>query len=32
VHALLQRSPLVAEFHLGNERTGSWGATVVTLR
>jgi DNA-nicking Smr family endonuclease len=32
VHVLLQRSPLVAEFHLGNERTGSWGATVVTLR
>jgi DNA-nicking Smr family endonuclease len=32
VHALLQRSPLVAEFHLGNEHTGSWGATVVTLR
>jgi DNA-nicking Smr family endonuclease len=32
VHAYLQRSPLVAEFHLGNERTGSWGATLVTLR
>ncbi len=31
VHAFLQRSPLVAEFHFGNERTGSWGATVVTL-
>lgn len=32
VHALLQRSPLVASFRLGDERTGSWGATLVTLR
>lgn len=32
VHALLQRSPLVASFRLGDEHTGSWGATVVTLR
>ena len=32
VHALLQRSPLVASFRLGDERTGSWGATCVTLR
>lgn len=32
VHALLQRSPLVASFRLGDEHTGSWGATLVTLR
>jgi len=32
VHAFLRRSPLVASFHLGNETTGSWGATLVTLR
>lgn len=32
VHALLQRSPLVASFRLGDERTGSWGATLVTLK
>jgi DNA-nicking Smr family endonuclease len=32
VHALLRRSPLVAAFHLGDETTGSWGATIVTLR
>jgi DNA-nicking Smr family endonuclease len=32
VHALLRRSPLVAAFRLGDERTGSWGATIVTLR
>lgn len=31
VHAHLQRSPLVKSFHLGNETTGSWGATLVTL-
>lgn len=31
VHALLQRSPLVKSFRLGDERTGSWGATLVTL-
>lgn len=32
VHALLRRSPLVASFRLGDEHTGSWGATLVTLR
>ncbi|HVU34062.1 MAG TPA: Smr/MutS family protein [Opitutaceae bacterium] len=32
VHALLQRSPLVASFRLGDESTGSWGATLVTLK
>ena len=32
VHALLRRSPLVQSFRLGDEHTGSWGATVVTLR
>lgn len=31
VHALLQRSPRVAAFQLGDETSGSWGATVVTL-
>ena len=32
VHALLHRSPLVASFRSGDERSGSWGATLVTLR
>jgi dsDNA-specific endonuclease/ATPase MutS2 len=32
VHGLLQRSPLVASFRLGDETSGSWGATLVTLR
>jgi len=32
VHAFLRRSPLVAGFRLGNENSGSWGATLVTLR
>ena len=32
VHALLQRSPLVQSFRLGDEHTGSWGATLVRLR
>jgi DNA-nicking Smr family endonuclease len=32
VHALLRRSPLVQSFRLGDERTGSWGATLVTLK
>lgn len=31
VHALLRRSPLVRSFRLGDERSGSWGATIVTL-
>ena len=32
VHALLRRSPLVATFRSGDEHTGSWGATIATLR
>jgi DNA-nicking Smr family endonuclease len=32
VHALLRRSPLVATFRSGNEHSGSWGATIATLR
>jgi DNA-nicking Smr family endonuclease len=32
VHAMLRRSPLVAGFRLGDEHSGSWGATLVTLR
>jgi len=29
---LLRRSPLVQSFRLGDERSGSWGATLVVLR
>lgn len=32
VHALLRRSPLVATFRSGNEQSGSWGATIASLR
>lgn len=32
VHALLRRSPLVISFRSGDETSGSWGATLVTLR
>jgi dsDNA-specific endonuclease/ATPase MutS2 len=32
VHALLRSSPLVRAYRLGDARSGSWGATVVTLR
>ncbi len=32
VHVLLRRSPLVAAFRPGDEHSGSWGATLVTLR
>jgi DNA-nicking Smr family endonuclease len=32
VHALLRRLPMVAAFRSGDERSGSWGATVVTLQ
>jgi DNA-nicking Smr family endonuclease len=32
VQALLERSPLVASFRSGDETSGSWGATIVTLR
>ena len=31
VHAILQCSPLVKSYRQGNEFTGSWGATLVTL-
>jgi hypothetical protein len=31
VHAWLRRSPRVAGFRLGDERTGGWGATLVAL-
>jgi DNA-nicking Smr family endonuclease len=32
VHAWLRRSPRVAGFQLGDERSGGWGATLVTLK
>jgi DNA-nicking Smr family endonuclease len=32
VHSCLQRRPEVASFRLGDERSGGWGATLVTLR
>jgi DNA-nicking Smr family endonuclease len=32
VHAFLRRSPRVASFRLGDETSGSWGATLVALR
>lgn len=32
VHALLRRCPQVTGFRQGDEHTGSWGATLVTLR
>ena len=32
VHAWLRTSPLVASFRSGDEHSGSWGATIVTLR
>jgi dsDNA-specific endonuclease/ATPase MutS2 len=32
VHALLQKMPCVKSYRLGNEFSGSWGATIVTLR
>lgn len=32
VQHLLQRSPLVVSFRAGDETSGSWGATLVTLR
>jgi dsDNA-specific endonuclease/ATPase MutS2 len=32
VHALLARNAKVASFRLGDETSGSWGATIVTLR
>jgi DNA-nicking Smr family endonuclease len=32
VHAYLRKSPLVARFAQGDESSGGWGATVVTLK
>ena len=32
VHALLQRSPHVQTYRLGDAHSGSWGASVVKLR
>jgi DNA-nicking Smr family endonuclease len=32
VHALLTRLETVVDFRLGDESSGSWGATLVTLR
>lgn len=32
VHSLLQRCPLVAHWRSGDEHSGGWGATIVTLR
>ncbi|MDP1578701.1 MAG: Smr/MutS family protein [Candidatus Didemnitutus sp.] len=32
VHAHLRNSPGVASFRLGNEHSGGWGATLVSLR
>ena len=32
VHAILERLPAVASYRTGDERSGSWGATLVTLR
>lgn len=32
VHTLLRRSPRVAAFRLGDEHSGGWGATLVTLK
>jgi DNA-nicking Smr family endonuclease len=31
-HAVLDRHPAVASYALGDERSGSWGATIVQLR
>jgi len=32
VHAHLRRSPFVTDFRLGDEHSGDWGATLVTLK
>jgi dsDNA-specific endonuclease/ATPase MutS2 len=32
VHAILRRQTGVAGFRIGNETSGGWGATLVTLR
>lgn len=31
VHALLERNPLVAQYRLADQHSGSWGATIVFL-
>lgn len=31
VHAYLRKSPIVSSYRLGNEQTGSWGATLAEL-
>ncbi len=32
VHAILEKHPSVAEFHLASEHFGGWGATIVHLQ
>ncbi len=32
VHALLDRNEHVSDYHLGDEKEGSWGATLVKLQ
>lgn len=32
VHALLDKNPNVLHYKLGDEKSGSWGATIVQLR
>ena len=32
VHSVLERHPAVARFTLGNEHSGTWGATIVELK
>jgi dsDNA-specific endonuclease/ATPase MutS2 len=32
VHAYLRKSPIVRSYRLGNEQTGSWGATIAELQ
>lgn len=32
VHSVLEKHPAVAAFRLGDEKSGSWGATLVELK
>lgn len=32
VHALLERNPMVADYRQADLHSGSWGATIVTLK
>ena len=32
VHSFLRKSPLVESFRLGDQSSGQWGATIVSLR